>query len=80
MEREGEVMSGPSSPPWTDIGRLQSEIELVKAQLHAKAEYYQMDSIRHSMDCLECTMREIRSEIAGLCHRLQTLEEDKVKS
>ena len=67
----------PPQAPWTGIGALQQEVSSIKSDLHRKANSYEISTLSSKVDSLEHTIRELRTEIDGLCSRLQTLEESR---
>lgn len=64
-----------SSPPWTEIGNLQSEINSLKSQLSQKADSHEIHTINSTMDGLECSIREFSSTLDGLRSEIETLQE-----
>lgn len=71
-------MSGPPAAPWTEIGRLQADVQHVESALRRKVERHELDSavaqVRGRVACLERTVEELRAETAGLRSRLHELE------
>jgi predicted nucleic acid-binding Zn-ribbon protein len=57
------------------VGNLRAEME---SKLQGKADSYEIHSLNSKISSLESTIREIRSEINGICSRLQILEDNKV--
>jgi hypothetical protein len=69
-------MSRPGfESPFEGVGNLRCEME---SKLHGKADTHEIHSLNSKIHSLECTIREIRTEIDGFCSRLQTLEENKL--
>lgn len=69
-------MTGPLSAPWTEIGRLQSEIQSLNSKLQGKVNSYEVSSLTSSMASLECTIREISSTLDGFRNELSELQEN----
>lgn len=61
--------------PWTDIGRVEGEIQSIHNDLHRKAESYEITTINGKLDSLERTVREISTTVDGIFYRLQELGE-----
>ncbi len=66
------------SAPWTQIGSLQSDVESIKQTLHGKVDDHELRSAKSSLDRVENSLREIRTEVDGLCSRVQALEDAHV--
>jgi peptidoglycan hydrolase CwlO-like protein len=64
--------------PWSDIGRIQQELNQVKNDLRNKPNSYEISSINSKLDSLERAMRELGSTLTEIQYRLQELEEDKI--
>lgn len=62
------------SPPWTDIGRLQAEVDRLKNDLHSKVNDYEHSSTKTSLARVERDLGGIRTEIDGLLARIEALE------
>ena len=62
------------SPPWTDIGRLQAEVDRLKTDLHNKVNDYEHSATKVSLVRVECALGNIRTEIDGLLTRIEALE------
>jgi archaellum component FlaC len=62
--------------PWTDIGRIQSEISSIENQIRGKADNHEIHSIHSRLDNLERECREIRSLFDGIRSELQTAQEN----
>ena len=73
-------MSGPLAPPWTEIGRLQSDIHSIEQKLHGKVSTYELSSLHSKVDGLERAIGEIRSSLDGLRFELQALQEGRGQS
>ena len=64
--------------PWTAVGSLQQGVRGLQAQLHRKADSYEVIAITGRVDRLERIIREIRTEVASLQRRMQELEAGRV--
>jgi hypothetical protein len=62
--------------PWTEIGRLQSDVSQIKNQLHQMAQSHEVHQITRNVDSLECTVQEISSASDGIRTELETLREE----
>ena len=60
--------------PWTDVGRLQSEVDSLKQKLTGKVDSHAIDSLRNKVDHLEHSLREIRANVNELLDRVQWQE------
>lgn len=65
----------PSQAPWTEVGRLQSDMHQIRSTLQRKADSHEVHSLARRLDGVERALREVRTDVAGLCSRLQALEE-----
>lgn len=65
-----------NSPPWTDIGRLQSDVNDLKSQLYMKADDYKIHETNSNVASLECSLREISTMITELQFNVQQLQEE----
>jgi predicted nucleic acid-binding Zn-ribbon protein len=63
----------PGSPPWTEIGRLQSDVSGI---LSSKANRHDLDALRGTVYRLERSLLEARSEIDGLRNQVSQLEQE----
>ena len=68
-------MIGPLRAPWTDTGRLQSDILSIKNELSRKVNNYEITSLNSRVVSLEHTVRELCTEVTGLCSQLQELQQ-----
>ena len=68
-------MSGPLSAPWTEIGRLQSDISNLESKLNQKADSHEIRSINSKMADLERSVGEVRSMCDGFQSQLQVIQE-----
>lgn len=73
------MSSGPMSVPWSEIGRLQSDVTSLENKMHGKADKYELSSIKNDVASLESSFRELDAKIDRMEYRLQALEEDKVR-
>jgi hypothetical protein len=60
--------------PWTEIGRLQSDVSDIRNELRRKAESHEIHSLSRRLDALERTIGEISSRIDGICSRQYEME------
>ncbi len=60
--------------PWTEIGRLESEVRDIKSSMWKYAESYKVDEVNSRLDRVECTMWEISSKVDELQSRLDEQE------
>ncbi|MGM0589240.1 MAG: hypothetical protein ACQETE_12535 [Bacteroidota bacterium] len=63
--------------PWSDIGRLQSEMQQIKNDVRTKADSHELSSINRRMDNLEHSMRELSAKVDGVLSELRQLQEDR---
>ena len=68
----------PPQAPWTGIGSLQQEVSSLKQELNRKADTHEISSLNSKLVSLECTIRELRTEVDGLRFELQRLQESKL--
>lgn len=73
------MTTGPMNAPWTEIGRLQQDVQSLENKLNGKADSYEISSLRSNVDHLEHTMREISSALDGFRTELQTLQENQIR-
>jgi len=64
----------PTQAPWTEIGRLQSDLSDVKRQLNNKAENHEIHTLNIKVDSMERSMRELSSNIDELRYRIEDAE------
>lgn len=64
-----------TSAPWTEIGRLQSDIQTIRQELYQYAKSYQIDEISRRLDSLEHSLREIGSKTDDFLYRQQATED-----
>jgi predicted nucleic acid-binding Zn-ribbon protein len=62
--------------PWTEIGRLQSDIQDLKSQINNTVRPYELASLRSTMDSLEHSLREVSSEVVCLRAELQEVQQE----
>jgi len=65
--------------PWTQIGSLQQDVRQLQDQLRGKANAYELHAITGTLASLERAVGEIRTENAGLRHRVAELETRQVE-
>lgn len=70
------MSSGPYAAPWSDVGRLQGDIDRLGHEVHRKADAHELHQTNRNVDSLERECRELRSEVDGLRYELQQLRED----
>jgi len=68
-------MIGPLRAPWTDTGRLQSDILSIKNELSRKVNNYEITSLNSRVVSLEHTVRELCTEVTGIRSQLQELQQ-----
>ena len=59
--------------PWTDLGRVESDIRDVKSQLSSFAKSYEFHEISRRVDTLECSVREIGTSLDGFRYEIEEL-------
>ncbi len=62
--------------PWTEIGRLESDVRDIKNQLSQSAKSYELQQISSDVDSLERTVRGISSSFDEFRYELETLKEE----
>ena len=62
--------------PWTEIGRLDSDVRDIKSQLNQMAQSHEVHQMRSNVDSLENTVREISSASQGLRYDIEALKEE----
>ena len=68
-----------NQPPWTDTGRLQSDISDIRNELRGKANGYEIHAVSSRVDTLEHTCREIGTKVDGFHFELQALQENLLR-
>ena len=68
------------SPPWTELGRVESDVRQVQQDLMRKANGYDISTTNDNVDRLECTVRELRATIDELLTRVQELETSRLNN
>lgn len=68
----------PPEPPWTNLGRLESEVSDIKRQLSDMARSHEVHAVAGRLRSVEYTLQEMRTELDGLCYRVQVLEESQI--
>lgn len=64
------------SPPWMELGRLQTEIDQLKTTLFQKAEKYEISTLRESISNLEHKITSISNEVVVYLYRIEILENE----
>ena len=62
--------------PWTEVGRLESDVRDIKSQLNQMAKSYEVHQISGNVDSLGNTVREISSAFDELRFELETVKEE----
>ncbi len=62
--------------PWTEIGRLESDVRDIKSQLSQFSKSYELQQVDSNVGGLEHTVREISSSFDGLRYELEALREE----
>ena len=62
--------------PWTEIGRLESDVREIKNKLASTVERHQVEQINRNVTILESNTRKISSLCAELRYDLETLREE----
>ncbi len=62
------------SPPWTEIGRIQTEVDSLKSELRGKVDNHELHSTKSTLARLEHSLGAIHTEVDGLCARIEALE------
>lgn len=57
-----------NQPPWTDIGRLQQEMQ-------GKVDSHEVSALNSKVANLQCAVREIRAEVIGIQYQLKELQQ-----
>ena len=70
-------MTGPLSAPWTEIGRCQTDISRLEAEVRRKADDHEIHALSRRVDSMEHTVRELSSTLDGIQSRLSELEAEK---
>ena len=68
------------SPPWTELGRVESDVRQVQQDLTRKANGYDLSATNGNVDRLECIVRELRATIDELLTRVQELETSRLNN
>lgn len=63
-------------PPWTEIGRLESDVREIKDQVNRMVQSHEIQQITSNVASLERAMREVSSTLDGVRHELETLKEE----
>jgi hypothetical protein len=64
--------------PWTEIGRLQSEVGDIKRDLFRKADSHEVRALNGRVDSIESSLQQIRIEVDGLLNRVQAMEDGRI--
>jgi uncharacterized protein YhaN len=62
--------------PWTEIGRIESDVRDLKNQISQMVKSYEWQQVRSDVDSLERTLREVSSEFTELRYEIETLREE----
>jgi len=68
----------PLQPPWSDTGRVQSDLHRLESEVKRKADDHEIYTLTRRLDSLEHTNRETRSLCNELLSRVQTMEEKEI--
>lgn len=68
------------NPPWTGLGRVESEIQQLQHELRGKAASYEISSIGSRLDSLEYEVRNLRTEVDGFRLELQRVQESSERA
>ena len=68
------------SAPWTEIGRVESDVRSLQQDLSRKVNDYDLSTTNGNVDRLECTVRELRATIDELLTRVQELETSRLNN
>lgn len=60
--------------PWTEIGRLESEVRDIKSSMWKYAESHKVDEVNRRVGSMEHSLREISSKVDELQSRLDEQE------
>ena len=60
--------------PWTEVGRLQSDVSDIKRQLNGKVDDHEIYSLRSKVDSLEHSLREISTSLDEFRYRIEDAE------
>ena len=69
---------GPLQAPWTEVGRLQSDISEIKSALGRKVEQHELSAIHRRLDSLESSIGAISTALDGLRSRCEAMEENRI--
>lgn len=61
--------------PWSEIGRIQSDVQQIRNDIRGKVDDYKIHEISRRLDSLECSLREVGSEVAGFQSELHEVQE-----
>jgi len=64
--------------PWTEIGRLESDVRDIQSTLHNKADSHEIHQINSRLDSLEHSLREISTSFAEVQSELQELQRGQI--
>lgn len=62
------------SAPWTEVGRLQQEVQSIRNELYRKVENHEIHSINSRLDSLEHSLRELGTTLDRIQSWMQTNE------
>jgi predicted nucleic acid-binding Zn-ribbon protein len=67
-----------SKPPWTDVGKIQTEIDSIKSELREKAESYEVNSLQQKLKELEYRVDSLERSLQSVHSRLFALEDGRI--
>jgi predicted RNase H-like nuclease (RuvC/YqgF family) len=62
--------------PWTEIGRLQIDVQELSRKINDAAKSHELHSLRSDVDRLEHSLRELSTTVDGLRNELQELRQE----
>jgi archaellum component FlaC len=65
--------------PWTEIGRLESDVRDINSKLHQVAQSHEIHQVSSDVGRLEHTVREISATCAGLRNELETMRQEMIE-
>ena len=63
-------------PPWTEIGRLETDVRGIQSTLNQKANKYEIHQTNSTMDSLQHTIRKLSATLDGFRSELEILREE----
>jgi predicted nucleic acid-binding Zn-ribbon protein len=67
-------MSGPMSSPFTEIGRVESDVRELERGLHRKAEEHEVSSLKGDVERLERDLQTAQNDIAWLKNAITEID------